>query len=128
MGCNENSEYCSLPEVTPDTSSVKTINSIDIKNVRIKEGVLIFDDRANQLYARMENLGVGIDGAFARRKSRLDVEIQMENLLFWQQGELLVKNVTLGLKSGMSIDRDSLLIHVGSGCYGYQRIEVRFGR
>lgn len=99
----------SLPEVTPDTSSVKTINSIDIKNVRIKEGVLIFDDRANQLYARMENLGVGIDGAFARRKSRLDVEIQMENLLFWQQGELLVKNVTLGLKSGMSIDRDSLL-------------------
>lgn len=82
---------------------------VDIKNVRIRDGQLVFDDRSTQLYARIDGLDVGIDGDFLGRTADLKLDIKTKNILFWQEGQLLVKRLALGVETGMSIDRDSLL-------------------
>lgn len=96
-------------EVTTDTIQEKLIESIDIRNIRIEDGKLVFDDRANELYTRLEGLGLKIDGNFMERKANLQLDIKAKNILFWQEGNLLVKRLQFGLQTGMSINRDSML-------------------
>ena len=54
--------------VEADTTSESLFEGIDIKNIRVEDGYLVFDDRANQLYARVEGFGLKIDGDFSGRK------------------------------------------------------------
>ncbi len=82
---------------------------LDIKNVRIRGGHLIFNDRSTDLYFRLEDLNAGIDGNFLGRTADLQLNLNVRNVLFWQEGQLLVKRVAFGVETGMSIDRDSLL-------------------
>lgn len=43
------------------------------------------------------------------RKANLQLDIKAKNILFWQEGNLLVKRLQFGLQTGMSINRDSML-------------------
>lgn len=92
---------------TTDTSAFAS--GIRLKNVRIQNGKLIFDDRSTQLYTRFTGLNVGIDGYLGRRRSKLNVNFSTENILFWQEGKLLVNRLALGFETGMRVNRDSLL-------------------
>lgn len=47
----ESAEQDSVVMVETDTIQEKLIESIDIRNIRIEGGKLVFDDRANELYA-----------------------------------------------------------------------------
>ena len=95
--------------VEADTVSGNLIEGIDIKNIRVEDGYLVFDDRANQLYARLEGFGLKIDGDFSGRKANLQLGAKAKNLLLWQEGNLLVKRLAFGIQTGMHVDRDSLL-------------------
>lgn len=100
----------------PDTAVVETdsvreklAERIDIRNIRIVDGRLVFDDRANELYARLEGLGLKIEGDFMERNANLQLGMKAKNVLFWQEGNLLVKRLQFGLQTGMHLNRDSLL-------------------
>lgn len=95
--------------VVADTTSGNLIEGIDIKNIRVENGCLIFDDRANRLYARAEGVGLRIDGDFSRRKANLQLGMKARNVLLWQEGNLLVKRLAFGVQTGMRVDRDSAL-------------------
>lgn len=82
---------------------------IDIRNIRIVDGNLIFDDRFTQLYTRIEGLDLHLKGSFAERRSRLFVDLGVKDLLLWQEGDLLVKRTSLDVETGMRLNRDSLL-------------------
>lgn len=95
-----------------DTLGVDTasFNSrIKIKNVRIQNGKLIFDDRSTQLYTRITGLNLGLDGFWGARRSKLKLNLSTQNILFWQQGKLLVNHLAFGAETEMNINRDSLL-------------------
>ncbi len=94
-----------------DTGCVEEVHEallLDLKNVRIREGHLIFDDRSTDLYFRLEDLNVGVDGNFLERTADLQLNLNARNILFWQEGKLLVKKLAFGVETGMSINRDSL--------------------
>lgn len=81
---------------------------LDIKNMRIRGGHLVFDDRSTDLYFRLEDLNIGVDGNFLGRTADLQLNLNARNILFWQEGKLLVKKLAFGVETGMSINRDSL--------------------
>lgn len=114
-------------EVTTDTIQEKLIESIDIRNIRIEDGKLVFDDRANELYTRLEGLCLKIDGNFMERKANLQLDIKAKNILFWQEGNLLVKRLQFGLQTGMSINRDSMLYVLDKAVYENQWYEICSG-
>lgn len=80
---------------------------IKINNIRIKDGLLIFDDRSTQLYTRVNGLNLSVDGALGAKRAKLKLALTTENILFWQQGNLLVNHLAFGVETEMN--RDSLI-------------------
>lgn len=98
---------------------------VRLKNVRIMDGILIFDDRSTQLYSRLTGLNLGLDGFLGTRRSNLKVNFSTQNVLFWQEGRLLVNRLALGIETGMKINRDSLLYTLDKAVFDVNG--VRFG-
>lgn len=122
-----------IVHIPADTLAVDTLaadtteftSGIRLKNVRIRNGRLIFDDRTTQLYTRLTGLNLGVDGYLGARRSRLKLNFSTENILFWQEGQLLVNNLKLGVETGMKINRDSLLYTLDKAVFDVNG--VRFG-
>lgn len=108
-----------------DTVSEEFNTAIRLKNVRLLDGRLTFDDRSTQLYTRLTGLNLGVDGYLGIRRSRLKVAFSTENILFWQEGKLLVNRLSLGIETGMRVNRDSLLYTLEQAVFDVNGI--RFG-
>ena len=54
-------------------------------------------------------MNLDVDGYLGVRRSKLKVNFSTENILFWQEGKLLVNHLALGVETGMKVNRDSLL-------------------
>lgn len=87
----------------------KTETLLDIKNVKIRNGRLVFDDRSTQLYSRVEGLNLDVEGDFLGRTADLKLDLTTQNLLLWQQGKLLIRRLALGVETRMNVNKDSLL-------------------
>lgn len=111
--------------VTADTSAFAS--GIRIKNVRIRNGKLIFDDRSTQLYTRLTGLNLGVDGYLGLRRSKLKVNFSTENILFWQEGKLLVNHLALGVETGMKVNRDSLLYTLEKAVFDVNGVKFGVG-
>lgn len=109
--------------LTSDTLDFAT--GIRLRNIRIRNGRLIFDDRTTQLYARLTGLNFGVDGFLGKRRARLKVNLSTENVSFWQEGELLVNHLRLGVDTDMKIKRDSMLCTLEKAVFDVNGI--RFG-
>lgn len=122
-----------IVRMVSDTLTVDTVNAdtaefttgIRLRNVRIQNGQLIFDDRSTRLYTRLTGVDAGVDGYLGKRRSRLNLEFSTENILFWQEGKLLVKRLALQVETGMKINRDSLLYTLEKAVFDVNGI--RFG-
>ncbi|MDE6451431.1 MAG: hypothetical protein K2L23_03930, partial [Odoribacter sp.] len=110
-------------KLSVDTSSFDS--GIRLRNVRIRNGRLVFDDRSTRLYTRLTGLNLGVDGYLGPRRSRLKMNFATENILFWQEGQLLVNHLKLGFETGMKINRDSLLYTLDKAVFDVNGI--RFG-
>lgn len=122
-----------IVKATADTVSLDTVaedtvefnSRIRLKNIQIQNGRLIFDDRNTQLYTRLTGLNLRLDGFLGKRRSRVKVDFSTENILFWQEGKLLVNHLALGIGTGMKINRDSLLYTLDQAIFDVNG--VRFG-
>lgn len=107
--------------------SLATASGLRIKNVRIRNGNLIFDDRSTRLYTRLTGLNLGVDGYLGLRRSRLKVNLSTENILFWQEGKLLVNHLALGIETGMRVNRDSLLYTLEKAVFDVNGVKFGVG-
>lgn len=107
--------------------SLAMASGLRIKNVRIRNGNLIFDDRSTQLYTRLTGLNLGVDGYLGLRRSRLKVNLSTENILFWQEGKLLVNHLALGIETGMRVNRDSLLYTLEKAVFDVNGVKFGVG-
>lgn len=112
---------------TGDVEEEREALLLDIKNVRIRGGHLIFDDRSTDLYFRLEDLNAGVDGNFLGRTADLQLTLNARNILFWQEGKLLVKKLAFGVETGMSINRDSLLYTLDKAVFEVNGIKFGAG-
>ena len=72
-----------------------------------------FDDRNTHLYARLTGLNLGIDGMLGQRRSRLKVNFSTDNILFWQEGKLLVNRLALSVTTGLAGKQGFLTLYFG---------------
>ena len=79
--------------VEKDTISQNKFDSeIDIRQVELEHANLIFDDRNTEVYSRIDDVDLRLKLALTKGVSSLGVEFENKNILFWQQGELLINN------------------------------------
>ena len=96
--------------VEKDTISQNKFDSeIDIRQVELEHVNLIFDDRNTEVYSRIDDADLRLKLALTKGASSLGVEFENKNILFWQQGELLINKVAASLQTDIEIDRSTAL-------------------
>ena len=96
--------------VEKDTISQNKFDSeIDIRQVELEHANLIFDDRNTEVYSRIDDVDLRLKLALRKGVSSLGVEFENKNILFWQQGELLINKVAASLQTDIEIDRSTAL-------------------
>lgn len=93
--------------VEKDTTSSSFNSSIDIKNIELRNAHIIFDDRSTDVYARVDDANLSLKASLTEGKSSLSLEFTNTNLLFWQQGELLVNKVATSIRTDVLVDRET---------------------
>ncbi|WP_072542062.1 AsmA family protein [Bacteroides mediterraneensis] len=96
-------------QLEEDTVSQRdtTIQEIDINRVSLKRSNVTFDDRNTRVYTRVQNLNLTLKASLKKDYSALTLNYDNENLLFWQDGQLLVNHLAVGLNANMQLDRTS---------------------
>ena len=84
-------------------------SEIDIRQVELEHANLIFDDRNTEVYSRIDDVDLRLKLALTKGISSLGVEFENKNILFWQQGELLINKVAASLQTDIEIDRSTAL-------------------
>ncbi|MCM1041875.1 MAG: AsmA family protein [Bacteroides sp.] len=95
-----------------DTASEAPVKGIGIKSLHLRHANICFDDRANDIYARIENADLKAKLRLGKHKSSVKLAFENDNILFWQNNQLLVNKVSLGIKTGISINSDSCVYHL----------------
>lgn len=96
--------------VEEDTVSQSKFDSeIDIRQIELKHANLIFDDRNTEIYSRIDDANLRLRLALTKGVSSLGMEFDNKNILFWQQGELLVNKVATSLQTDIDVDRRTAL-------------------
>lgn len=95
--------------VADTASSGKTDLSggIDIRRVSLKRANVIFDDRDTRVYARLTNAVLNLTASLQKEHSKLAMRFSNDNVLFWQDGQLLVNKVATDLKTSLDLDRST---------------------
>ena len=95
-----------------DTASEPLFNGIGCRSLHLNNAYLYFDDRANHVYTRVENANLKAKVRLSKVKSKVKLEFSNDNLLFWQNNQLLVNKVALNIKTGIEHNADSCVYHL----------------
>ena len=94
-----------LPDSTDttaaDSASTDTTRlapgGIDIRRVALRHAIVTFDDRQARVFANLWDANLGLQASLHRGHSMLKLDYSNRNILFWQDGELLVNRISAGL-------------------------------
>lgn len=91
-----------------DTAAATNFNSeIEIKKVELKHANIIFDDRSTDVYSRVDDANLKLRLSLTSGISNLGMKFDNKNILFWQQGELLVNKMATSLQTDITVDRST---------------------
>lgn len=91
--------------VEEDTTKTNFNSEIEIRKVELKHANLVFDDRSTEVYTRIDDANLGLKLSLTKGISNLGLKFSNKNILFWQQGELLVNHVAASLQTDITVDR-----------------------
>lgn len=87
------------------TATTDFASEIDIRNVELKNANIIFDDRSTSVYSRVDDANLRLKLSLTKGISNLKLKFDNKNILFWQQGELLVNKLATSLQTDVTVDR-----------------------
>ena len=85
----------------------RPISEIDIRNIELKHANLVFDDRNTDIYSRIDDANLKLRLSLTKGISTLGLKFDNKNILFWQQGELLVNKIATSLRTDIMVDRQT---------------------
>ena len=97
----------SVDTIPADTASTDFNSEIDIRNIELKHANLVFDDRNTDIYSRIDDANLKLRLSLTQGISTLGLKFDNKNILFWQQGELLVNKIATSLRTDIMVDRQT---------------------
>ena len=97
----------SADTIPADTASPDFNSEIDIRNIELKHANLVFDDRNTDIYSRIDDANLKLRLSLTKGISTLGLKFDNKNILFWQQGELLVNKIATSLRTDIMVDRQT---------------------
>ncbi|HIZ87931.1 MAG TPA: AsmA family protein [Candidatus Coprenecus pullistercoris] len=93
-----------------DTAGGFRPKSVELRSLRIRNADIVYNDRCTDVYARIEEVNAGLRFGAGVRGAAAKVDISCGDLLFWQQGDLLVKRTALTLNTAVGFNADSMKV------------------
>lgn len=90
---------------TAEQAAVTPVNEININRVSLKRANVVFDDRDTRIYTSLKNADLTLQASLKKEHSMMKLKFSNENILFWQDGRLLVNHVATELKSTLDLNR-----------------------
>lgn len=97
----------SADTIPADTASTDFNSEIDIRNIELKHANLVFDDRNTDIYSRIDDANLKLRLSLTKGISTLGLKFDNKNILFWQQGELLVNKIATSLRTDIMVERQT---------------------
>ena len=97
----------SVDTIPADTASTDFNSEMDIRNIELKHANLVFDDRNTDIYSRIDDANLKLRLSLTKGVSTLGLKFDNKNILFWQQGELLVNKIATSLRTDIMVDRQT---------------------
>ena len=97
----------SVDTIPADTASTDFNSEIDIRHIELKHANLVFDDRNTDIYSRIDDANLKLRLSLTKGISTLGLKFDNKNILFWQQGELLVNKIATSLRTDIMVDRQT---------------------
>lgn len=97
----------SADTIPADTASTDFNSEIDIRNIELKHANLVFDNRNTDIYSRIDDANLKLRLSLTKGISTLGLKFDNKNILFWQQGELLVNKIATSLRTDIMVDRQT---------------------
>lgn len=86
-----------------DTSSFDA--AVEIGSIEFKKTNLIFDDRQTRMYGNVKDLDLTVDGSLSLVENDLGIRMSTANLLFWQEGNVVVNNLACDIDTRLHVNR-----------------------
>ena len=101
--------------VAADTTAVEDtagqerpdISEININRVAFKRANVVFDDRDTRLYARVTDADLNLKASLRKGHSDLALDFKNRNIIFWQDGRLLLRRMATELKTNLDLNRQT---------------------
>lgn len=97
-------------EVVDDSGPGFRPDAIMLRNLRIRGAEVVFNDRSTDVYARIKDVNTKLGFGVGAKGAGVSLDFSCGDLLFWQQGDLLMKRTALSLKTKVGLNRDSMKV------------------
>ena len=93
-----------------ETNSYKA--NIDLDDVTITKGRLYYDDQNTDLYVSLENMDLKLKARYNQKDMLLDLKMDTEQMNFFQNGEILINNLNIGIAGNINVNREEKIVNV----------------
>lgn len=92
------------------TDTARLIREIAVRHVALRRTTVTFDDRQTRVFANLWDTDLDLTARLQKGCMRLAVDIRNRNILFWQDGELLLHRIAAHLRTAVELDRTQGLL------------------
>lgn len=85
-------------------------DAILLRSFRIRGADVVFDDRSTELYAKLKDVDTRLRFGAGERGAAAGLDFSCGDLLFRQQGDLLVHNTAVSVRTAVGLNRDSMKV------------------
>ncbi|MCA0932613.1 AsmA family protein [Lutimonas saemankumensis] len=107
----------------PEKSDEKFDATIDIEEISIINGKLIFDDRYSENYATVEGFDMNLSAEYSDKEIVLNLETQSDNVILRKKGNTYTDQLSMMIHTDFHVNRKTRLIHVKNALVGINDIE-----
>lgn len=105
------------------TDKEKFNAKINLEEISIINGNLIFDDRYSENYIDLQGFDMDLSASYNEKDIRLDLQTQSDNLIFRKKGDIYTDQLSLQLDTDFHIDRKDRVIHLKNAKMAINDIE-----
>ncbi len=95
-------------DTTADTA--RLIREIAVRHVALRRTTVTFDDRQTRLFANVWDTDLDLTARLQEGHSRLALDLRNRNILFWQDGDLILNRISAHLRTAVELDRSEKLL------------------
>ena len=99
-------------------------SAVVLRSLRIRGADIIFNDRSTDIYTRVHDVNTRLKMGAGVRGAAADLDFSCGNLIFWQQGDLLLRRTALSLKTTVGINADSMKVVLRNADLGVNDVHL----